>query len=144
MAEYTSSIILIKEIQTIEEKRLNQALKEQDITLSQAKTLSIILKHPEHQVTLKCLEKELGLAQSVTAGTIIRLEQKGYIESFGDSADKRVKIVSITPLGKQQFQVSQKILAGLENMILSNLSESEKQQLKALLTKVRNTLLETN
>lgn len=141
MSESITSIILIKSIKDIEEKELNHALKAQDITLSQAKTLSVLSKHPERQVTLKNLEKELDLAQSVTAGIIVRLEQKKYVESFGDSADKRIKIVRITPLGEQKYQASQKILAELENKVLSDLTDDEKRQFKDLLIKVRSTLL---
>lgn len=141
MSENITSIILIKSIKDIEEKELNHALKAQDITLSQAKTLSVLSKHPERQATLKYLEKELDLAQSVTAGMIVRLEQKKYVESFGDSADKRIKIVRITPLGEQKYQASQKILAELENEVLSDLTDDEKRQFKDLLIKVRNTLL---
>lgn len=136
----TTSIILIKNIKDIEEKELNHALKAQDITLSQAKALFVLSEHPEHQVTLKYLEKELDLAQSVTAGIIVRLEQKKYVESFGDSADKRIKIVRITPLGEQKCQASKKILVELENESLSDLTDDEKQQFKELLVKVRNTL----
>ena len=141
MGESITSIILIKSIKDIEEKELNHALKEQDITLSQAKTLSVLSKHPERQVTLKNLEKELDLAQSVTAGMIVRLEQKKYVESFGDSADKRIKIVRITPLGEQKYQASIKILAELENAVLADLTDDEKWKFKDLLIKVRNTLL---
>lgn len=141
MSENITSIILIKSIKDIEEKELNHAFKAQDITLSQAKTLSVLSKHPERQVTLKNLEKELDLAQSVTAGMIVRLEQKKYVESFGDSADKRIKIVRITPLGEQKYQASKKILAELENEVLADLTDDEKRQFKDLLIKVRNTLL---
>lgn len=140
MNEDIMSIILIKSIKDIEEKKLNHALKAQDITLSQTKTLSVLFKHPERQATLKYLEKELDLAQSVTAGIIIRLEQKKYVESFGDSTDKRIKIVRITPLGEQKYQASQKIFVELENELLSDLTDNEKQQFKELLVKVRNTL----
>lgn len=141
MSESITSIILIKSIKDVEEKELNHALKAQDITLSQAKTLSVLSKHPERQVTLKNLEKELDLAQSVTAGIIVRLEQKKYVESFGDSADKRIKIVRITPLGEQKYQASKKILAELENKVLADLTDDEKRKFKDLLIKVRNTLL---
>lgn len=140
MNENITSIILIKNIKDIEEKELNHALKVQDITLSQAKALSVLSRHPERQATLKYLEKELDLAQSVTAGIIIRLEQKKYVESFGDSADKRIKIVRITPLGEQKYQDSQKILVELENKVLSDLTDDEKQKFKEFLVKVRNTL----
>lgn len=142
MAENLSNIILINQINNIQEKRLNHALKAQDITLSQAKALSILLHHPERQATLKDLEKKLDLAQSVTAGIVARLEQKNYVESFGDQHDKRIKIVRITPLGEQKYLISQTALSELEKTAFSMLTDNEKQQLNSLLLIVRNTLQE--
>ncbi len=142
MSEKYSSIILIKEIQNLEEKMLNHALKNQDITLSQAKVLSLLLENPDHQATLKHIEKGLDLSQSVTAGIVVRLEQKKYVVSFGDAADKRIKIVRITPLGEQRYHASQKVLSEQENEALSALTESEREQLKTLLIKVKNVLQE--
>lgn len=140
MTENVSSIILVKYIKDMEEKELNHVLKSLDITLSQAKALSILSGHPDRQATLKYLEKELDLAQSVTAGIIVRLEQKKYVESFGDSSDKRIKIVRITALGEQKYQASQKVLEELESKVLSDLTDDEKRQFKNLLIKVKNTL----
>lgn len=140
MNENIASIILIKYIKDVEEKELNHALKAYDITISQAKALSVLFNHPERQATLKYLEKELDLAQSVTAGTIVRLEQKKYVESFGDSYDKRIKIVRITALGEEKYQTSQKVMADLENKVLSDLTAEEREQFMALLLKVKNTL----
>lgn len=142
MSEKCSSIILIKEIQTLEEKILNHALRNQDITLSQAKVLDFLLENPDHQATLKHIEKGLNLSQSVTAGIVVRLEQKKYVVSFGDAADKRIKIVQITPLGEQRYLASQKVLGEQEEEALSALTASEKEQFRTLLVKVKNALQE--
>lgn len=142
MSEKCSSIIIIKEIQTLEEKILNHALRNQDITLSQAKVLDFLLEKPDHQATLKHIEKGLNLSQSVTAGIVVRLEQKKYVVSFGDAADKCIKIVQITPLGEQRYHVSQKVLGEQEEEALSALTASEKEQFRTLLVKVKNALQE--
>ena len=142
MTERTSSIILVKEIQNLEEKRLNNALKGQDITLSQAKVLALLLGSEGHQATLKHIEKGLDLSQSVTAGIVVRLELKNYVASFGDAQDRRIKIVQITPLGEERYHASQKVLADQEEESLSALSAGEREQLTALLEKVRRTLQE--
>lgn len=142
MSEKYSSIILIKEIQNLVEKKLNHALENQDITISQAKVLALLLETPDHQATLKQIEKGLDLSQSVTAGIVVRLEQKKYVVSFGDATDKRIKIVRITPLGEQRYHASQKILGKQEDEALSALTVSEKEQFKMFLIKVKNTLQE--
>lgn len=142
MSENISSTILIKEIQNLVEKKLNHALENQDITISQAKVLALLLETPDHQATLKQIEKGLDLSQSVTAGIVVRLEQKKYVVSFGDATDKRIKIVRITPLGEQRYHASQKILGKQEDEALSALTVSEKEQFKMFLIKVKNTLQE--
>ncbi len=83
MTENVTSIILVKHIKDMAEKELNDVLKSLDITMSQSKTLSILSGHPDRQATLKYLEKELDLAQSVTAGIIVRLEQKNMWKVLG-------------------------------------------------------------
>lgn len=140
MREKYSSVILIKEIENLEEKKLSHALKNQDITLSQARVLSLLLENPDHQATLKHIEKGLDLSQSVTAGIVVRLEQKNYVVSFGDATDKRIKIVRITSLGEQRYYASQKVLGELEEEALSTLTASEKEQFRTLLVKVKNAL----
>lgn len=137
MENSESCLILIKQLEVSMGRRMNNEMKEMDMTLTQVRVLSLLLGFPEKQATLKDLEKKLQLSQSVTAGIIKRLEQRKYIESFGDSEDKRIKIVQITPLGEQQCICSDKILSNLEEEMLSCLSEHEIITLRSLLKKVR-------
>lgn len=137
MENSESCLILIKQLEVSMGRRMNNEMKEMDMTLTQVRVLSLLLGFPEKQATLKDLEKKLQLSQSVTAGIIKRLEQRKYIESFGDSEDKRIKIVQITPLGEQQCICSDKILFHLEEEMLSCLSEHEMMTLQTLLKRVR-------
>lgn len=137
MENSESCLILIKQLEVSMGRRMNNEMKEMDMTLTQVRVLSLLLGFPEKQATLKDLEKKLQLSQSVTAGIIKRLEQRKYIESFGDSEDKRIKIVQITPLGEQQCICSDKILFHLEEEMLSCLSEHEMITLQTLLKRVR-------
>lgn len=137
MANSESCLVLIKQLETYIGRRINNEMKELDMTMTQARALSILLNCPDQQASLKDLEKKLELSQSVTAGIIKRLEQRRYIESFGDSGDKRIKIVKITPLGEQQCRSSDKILHRVEQEVFSCLSESEISLLQDLLHKVR-------
>lgn len=116
---------------------MNNEIKELDMTMTQLRALSVLLNFPGKQATLKDLEKELQLSQSVTAGIIKRLEQRKYIESFGNPEDKRIKMVKITPLGEQQCRRSDIILYQLEKDMLSCLTESEIVMLEGLLNKIK-------
>lgn len=137
MANSESCLILIKQLEVNMGRRMNNEMKELDMTLSQVRVLSILLEFPEKQATLKDLEKKLQVSQSVTVGIIKRLEQRKYIESFGDSEDKRIKIVRITSLGEQQYRRSDKILSQLEGDILSCLTDDEIMMLQDLLSRIK-------
>lgn len=65
MAKKEPCSILVKEIHNISEKYFNNKINDSGLTMSQARALSILLKCLEKRLTLKQLEKELDLAQSV-------------------------------------------------------------------------------
>lgn len=69
------------------------------MTMARMEVLLELNSIPEKQCTLKELEQRLHVAQSTAAGIVIRLEQKRYIEGFGDSSDRRIKQVRITESG---------------------------------------------
>ena len=49
---------------------------------------------------MKELEHYFQIAQSTVVGIVSRLEKKELVEAFGDSSDKRIKVVHITPSGE--------------------------------------------
>ena len=75
---------------------------------------------------MKDLERKLCVAQSTVAGIISRLEQKGFVEAFGDASDKRVKLVHITSAGEDCCREAAGYMAEAEQMLLHGFSEDEK------------------
>lgn len=132
--------MLIKQINSTLEKNANNSLREQDLTFAQVSALLTIRDFPEQKLSLKELEKLLHIAQSTTAGIISRLEQKGLVEAFGDLADKRIKLVKITPLGETYCQTAEQNMKEAEENLLSGLTETEKSIFYSLLQKVKDTL----
>ena len=127
---------LIKQIHDELEKQANSALSSQNLTLTQMRVLMELENVPERQMTLKELESLLHVAQSTTAGIVARLEQKGYVESFCDVSDRRVKRVAITVSGIECCKNAQSHIMNMEAQMLSKLSESEKNQFCNLLQKI--------
>lgn len=132
--------MLIKQINSTLEKNANNSLREQGLTFAQVSALLTIRNSPEQELSLKELEKLLNIAQSTTAGIISRLEQKGLVEGFGDSADKRIKLVKITSLGEKYCQRAEQNMKEAEENLLSGLTETEKSIFNSLLQKVKDTL----
>lgn len=132
--------LLIKQINDALERQSNNSLRGQDLTMAQVTVLVWLNDLPDKAAALKELERELHVAQSTTAGIVARLEQKGFVEGFGDPSDKRIKMVRITPKGEQCCMGSRQNMEDVEEMLLSDLSEEEQDTFKRLLQKVNNNI----
>lgn len=140
MRDSSSCGMLIKQINSTLEKNANNTLRKQDLTFAQVSALLAIRDFPEQSVSLKELEKILHVAQSTTAGIINRLEQKGLVTGFGDSQDKRIKLVRITPSGEKYCREAEQNMKEAEESLLSGLTETEQSIFNSLLQKVCATL----
>lgn len=139
MNEANTCGMLIRQINNALEKRVNNQLKEKDITLSQMSALIEILNTPAKKLTFKELEKCLSLAQSTTAGLIFRLERKKLVFVSGDADDKRIKYVEITSLGEKFCYEARQEMERTEKKLLESLSAMEKENLLSMLEEVCRT-----
>lgn len=131
---------LMKQINDELQKNANNALRHQDLTIAQLDALAELDRSPEGQRSLKELEQILHVAQSTAAGIVVRLEQKGLAEGFGDPEDRRVKHVRITPAGIACVRTALHHRDEAEARLLSGLTETEKDIFCALLKKVCDSL----
>lgn len=130
--------MLIKQIHSELEKNANNALRKDDLTIAQTGVLLTLSEAEGQQMEQKQLEESLHVAQSTVTGIVKRLEFKGFVETFSDSEDKRVKLVHITPSG---LEISEKTKGNMEKTeaeLTSSLTETERNILISLLQKVRN------
>lgn len=125
---------LIKRLNSIMEKRANNSLNEDGITLSQIKLLCIL--EQEGSLTLKELEKYFCVAQATIAGIVVRLEKKGLIESFYLPEDKRAKHIRLTDDGIKMCEHARCSMERNEQWLLSSLDDDEKKELHRLLQKI--------
>lgn len=127
-------LILLKYFNEACEKYANASLKELDLTLAQGHVLKL-LKTRGNTAHLKELERSLNVAQSTAVGIISRLEKKGFIETKSDENDKRIKIVCLTKLGEEQTAFIKSKIESVENDILENFTDEEKETLRELIKK---------
>ena len=80
---------LIKQIHDALEKSANNAMRPQGMTMAQYGVLLALNRAENGTLPLKELEQLLRVAQSTAAGIVARLEQKGFVEGFGDPAERR-------------------------------------------------------
>ena len=126
---------LIKLLHDRLEKQANNTLRAQDLTMMQISVLMELQKTEQKQLSMKELERKFCIAQSTVAGIISRLEQKGFVEAFGDAADKRVKLVHITPAGEACCREAAGYMEQAEQTLLQGFSEEEKTTFNLLLTR---------
>lgn len=136
--EKSSCGIMIKQIHDELERQSNKAMRSSDLTLAQVGALLSLRAKSEKQMPLKELEHKLRVAQSTAVGIVKRLEQKGFVESFGDPEDKRIKIIRITQTGEHCCQDADQGMADAEQILLSGLTETERDIFISLLIKVRD------
>lgn len=131
---------LIKQINDELRKNANNALRAESMTFAQLEALLQLEQVPDKTRSLKELEQLLHVAQSTVVGIISRLEQKGLVNSFGDTADRRIKLVRITPAGIECTRAARHHQAEVEERLLSGLTEAERDIFYLLLKKVRDSL----
>ncbi len=74
----------------------------------------------------------------VTTGTDIlrRLAQKGFMEELPDPADRRSKLVRITPEGRQALASAARQMAAITDIVMAGMVHEELVQLASLLKKM--------
>lgn len=128
--------MMIKQLHDCLERDTNNNLRSQELTMAQGGALIVLHNMEEKQMPLKELERRMHVAQSTAAGIVVRLEQKGFVESFGDPADRRIKMVRMTPKGEECCHEADRNMEQTEEKLLHPLTEDERKTLLSLLAKV--------
>lgn len=127
--------LLIKQIHDCLEKQANNALRSKGLTLMQMSVMTDLQEAPEKKLSMKELERHFQVAQSTVAGIVARLEQKGFVEAVGDPADRRIKLVHITPEGEACWEEGEFYRKEAEEMLLQGFSREEQTLFHTLLIK---------
>ena len=132
----------IKLIHETIRKRANSELQALDLTLAQHHTILYLSHQPEQTAELKALEREFCVAQATMAGIAQRLEAKEYVRSFPHPGDKRIKLIQLTPKGRELAEQSRQKMRSRTEQMLSGLSGEEMEELNRLLDTVYQNLQE--
>ena len=132
--EYTCGALL-KQINDIMEKNANNALRGEDLTISQSGVLVLLDGKEEKEATFKELEKSFGVSQPTMVGILSRLEQKNLVEILDDPSDKRIRRAHLTKEGADKCKEGYKHMKAAERLLLGSLTEDEKKEFFRLLVK---------
>lgn len=129
---------LLKMISEGIEKKINNELKEHDITFSQIRVVALLYRSVQDNYSMKELEKIFHVSQQTIAGIVNRLEEKKMIVSLSDPEDKRIKRIKLTENGKKLGEEAQIKVKKIEEWISTPLSAEEQVMLVSLLNKIYN------
>ena len=130
---------LIKAIQNRLRAKADADLKDNQLTLVQS---SYLCEHGD-SAPQKDIESFLSVSHPTTSGIIRRLELSGFIRSENSPDDKRVRIISMTPLADNIWTQLENSFANRETAMLKDLSDSEIQLVGDVLSKIYDNLEET-
>ncbi len=129
---------MIKVISNYMDKSCNNDLSQINMTRSQMGTLIYLhkCKNKNIEVNQVDIEKEFKLKNPTVTGILNRLEDKGYIMRVSSNKDKRYKKIELTSSGVKIVENGKSKAEKLEDELVSNLSQSEKEKLRELLIKM--------
>ncbi len=136
MSDNNQCLPLIRQIHTAMEKEANNTLRENDLTISQAYLLITLCEMPNGSCSFKEMERQLQTGQSTTVGLVKRLRMKGFVDCSTDALDKRIRIVSITPAGRDICDQAHLYIEQAFSRMTDGLTDTEKASLIVLLKKV--------
>lgn len=127
---------IVKQINNIYEKELNERLKKLGITSSQCAVLDYLFHTNKEEVNQRDVERSLSLKNPTVTGILKRMEEKGFILSVPNAADKRKKNIYLT---EKAYDIQRKMDADrrkLDNRLTIGLSKKEVNALSRGLEKV--------
>ncbi len=125
---------LIRRAQQISVAIFNGHLACADVTPVQFAILNALMDTPGiDQVTLA---KGVAFDPATSGSVIGRLESKGWVERRPDEADRRRKLLVLTPKGLQALVGMQAAVVAVQEKILQPLSAQEQTQFMDLLTRL--------
>ena len=121
---------LIKNISDKMKANADANLKEHNLTLTQSRVMCF-LSSRGNTAAQKDIEEFLEVSHPTVVGVVARMEQKGFITTRVDTADKRNKIVELSgsaiklggEMGSMVEKYERQMTRGLSEMQLRQLSE---------------------
>ena len=127
---------LIKELNTSLENNFNKYFKKYKLTSSQMDILMFSFSNEDKIVNQRNIENYLGLTNPTIAGTLFRLEKKGFIKRKRGLEDKRYKEIYLTEKSRKLKYVIFEYIKNNDNKMFADISKEEKENLKNIIVKL--------
>ena len=130
---------LIKTASIEFDKISNPILAEYDLTASQCRILKFLYSQQTESARVVDIEKECAITHPTVLGLLDILEKKGFVSKVINPKDARSKLISLTEKSKEIQSELEGSVEKIDDMLTSNLSNKEKEQLTKLLQKLLKT-----
>ena len=126
--------MLIKTLDAMLEKKANNELRNDDLTVSLVSVIMSVRKNGG-TMSLKQIEADIHLSQPTVVGLVKRLEKKNLLSSMADARDARVKLVTLTDKGRKCCEFAQSHMESTDSRLLEGFTDQEANEFKKLLEK---------
>lgn len=124
---------LLKIINNIFERELNNRTSKLELTPSQCSVLAFLNGNNNKEINPVHIEKEFCLKRPTVTGILQRLEEKGFIKIVQSEEDKRYKKISLTEKSNEAEELMTKNLNDMEQILYKNLTNEDKEELNRIL-----------
>ncbi|MDE6530453.1 MAG: MarR family transcriptional regulator [Lachnospiraceae bacterium] len=135
---------LFKQINMQIKKGIDKALMEYDLTTSQSRVLFFIYFREKDKTSMKDIEEHLKVTHPTVIGIVKRLEEKGFVTTASDPEDRRVKLVTITQKTTKMIKKLDQGKRKMDEKLLKGFTEQETKELRRLLSKIEDNLMEAD
>ena len=115
------------------ERRVAENLARYDLTRGEFEVLAVLTRNPDMVITPKILQTKILITSGGLSNRIRKLEEKGLLERFPDTNDRRGVILKVTEKGRALTLEAVNSHVEVERQLASCLSHGEQQELVRLL-----------
>lgn len=119
-------------------RRILSEVSRLGLTPGQPKVLDFLLQYNE--ADQKTIAAYCEIEQTTVGSILLRMENAGLVRRRQKDGNRRSLYVSLTPAGKEKAEKLMDIFLKNENTATANLSKTEIETLKELLTKLCDTM----
>ena len=120
---------MVKQINNVFEKDLNERLRTIGITSSQCAVLDYLFHTSKDEVNQRDVERHLSLKNPTVTGILKRLDEKGFILCVPNTADKRKKKIYLT---EKAYDIQRRMEADRKKMDKNLTRGMTKKEIAAL------------
>lgn len=134
MEEQMRLSLLLKTVNNLFERELNNKVSLMDLTNAQCGILGYLDRNRDKKIYLNDIEKRFCLKRPTVSGLVKRLEEKEFVIVEHKDNDRRYKQVILTEKSEEILEIMKDNLENTEKTLYKNLTDKDKEELYRILS----------